>query len=216
MRKRAEEKARADEIGGRRPMSPEEAQRLLHELRVHQIELEMQNEELRRAQAELDASRERYFDLYDLAPVGYVSISEKGLILEANLAAATLLGVGKSELAKQPLTRFILSEDQDAYYRHWRRVLEEGTPQSRELRLLKHDGASFWALLEAATALDADGARVCRAVISDISKRKRAEERSLQLASIVDTSTDAIIGNAGRHYHQLEQGRRENIRLPRG
>ena len=65
--------------------TPEETQRMLHELRVHQIELEMQNEELRRAQVELDAARERYFDLYDLSPVGYVTVSETGLILEANL-----------------------------------------------------------------------------------------------------------------------------------
>ena len=79
---------------------------MLHDLRVHQIELEMQNEELRRTQADLEASRARYFDLYDLAPVGYFTISERGLILEANLTAATLLGVARGALIKQPLTRF--------------------------------------------------------------------------------------------------------------
>jgi len=79
---------------------------VLHDLRVHQIELEMQNEELRRTQADLEASRARYFDLYDLAPVGYFTISERGLILEANLTAATLLGVARGALIKQPLTRF--------------------------------------------------------------------------------------------------------------
>ena len=78
-------------------LSPEEIRKTIHELHVHQIELEMQNEELRRAQAELDAARSRYFDLYDLAPVGYCTISEKGLILEANLTAATMLGVAVTE-----------------------------------------------------------------------------------------------------------------------
>jgi PAS domain-containing protein len=73
-------------------VSLEDTERLLHELRVHQIELEMQNEELRQAQALLDTERARYFDLYDLAPVGYCTLSETGLILQSNLAAATLLG----------------------------------------------------------------------------------------------------------------------------
>jgi PAS domain-containing protein len=86
--------------------------------KVHQIELELQNEELRRAQAELDIARARYFDLYDLAPVGYCTISEQGLILEANLTVAALLGVARSELVKQPISRFILKKDEDIYYLH--------------------------------------------------------------------------------------------------
>ena len=98
LRRRAEEMAQ--EKGEQIPedldsLSPEETRQVLHELRVHQIELEMQNEELRRAQAELEASRARYFDLYDLAPVGYFTLSEQGLILEANLTAADSAGCGK-------------------------------------------------------------------------------------------------------------------------
>ena len=97
-------------------MSPEETRQMLHELRVHQIELEIQNEELRRAQTGLEAARARYFDLYDLAPVGYCAISEKGLILEANLTAATMLGMARDALVKQPFNRFILPEDNDSNY----------------------------------------------------------------------------------------------------
>ena len=133
LRRRAEESAREKAAGMRESIeapSPEEARRLLHELQVYKIELEMQNEELRRAQAELDASRERYFDLYDLAPVGYCTISEKGLILEANLTAATLLGLAKGALVKQPLTRFILPDDQDIYYLHHKKLFETGTPSA--------------------------------------------------------------------------------------
>ncbi len=107
-------------------MLPEATRQLLHELQVYQIELEIQNEELRRAQAELDAARAKYFDLYDLAPVGYCTLSEKGLILEANLTAAELMGVARSALVKQPLARFILSEDQDIYYRHRKQLFESG------------------------------------------------------------------------------------------
>ncbi len=142
---------------------------------VHQIELEMQNEELRRTQEELEASRARYFDLYDLAPVGYFTLSEQGLILEANLTAAKLLGVARGALVKQPLSRFILPEDQDIYYRHRKQLFETGAPQAWELRLVRKDAAPFWARVEATTAQDADGAAVCRAVVSDITERKRAE-----------------------------------------
>jgi PAS domain-containing protein len=97
-------------------LSLEEIRKTFHELQVHQIELEMQNEELHRTQVELDLSRARYFDLYDLAPVGYCALSAKGLIKEANLTAASLLGVARSALVKQPISRFIVKEDQDGYY----------------------------------------------------------------------------------------------------
>ena len=117
---------------------------MLHELRVHQIELEMQNEELRRAQAELGAARARYFDLYDLAPVGYVTVSEKGLILEANLTAATLLGVARGSLIKRPMSKFILKEDHDIYYLHRKKLFETREPQECELRMGKEDGTVFW------------------------------------------------------------------------
>jgi PAS domain S-box-containing protein len=157
-------------------LSPEDARRLLHELRVHQIELEMQNEELRRAQAELEASRARYFDLYDLAPVGYFTLSEQGLILEANLTAAKLLGVERQTLLKQPLTRFILPDDQDIYYRHRKQLFETGAPQVCEMRMLCADAAPFWARMDATAAQDADGSPVCRAVVSDVTEHTRAKE----------------------------------------
>ena len=169
----------------RRVLSPEETRRTLHELRVHQIELEMQNEELRRAQAELDAARARYFDLYDLAPVGYCTLCEKGLILEANLTAATLLGVARGALVKQPITRFILEEDQDIYYLHRKQLFETGEPQACELRMVKKDGAPFWAHLAATVAQDADGASVCRVVLSDITARKSEEDARALTARLI-------------------------------
>jgi PAS domain S-box-containing protein/putative nucleotidyltransferase with HDIG domain len=175
LRRRAEEKAKANESKTMETLSPEAARQVLHDLRVHQIELEMQNEELRRAQEALDASQARYFDLYDLAPIGYCILDQKGLILEANLTAATLLGVDRGVLIKQPLTRFILPEDQDIYYRHRKQLFERGAPQICEFRMLRANAAPFWARVEATAARAADGASVCRVVMSDITERKRAE-----------------------------------------
>ena len=136
----------------------------------------MQNVELRRTQEELEGSRGRYFDLYDLAPVGYFTLDEWGLIREANLTAAKLLGVARSALVKRPLSRFILPEDQDIHYRYYKQLMETGAPQAWELRLLRKDAGPFWARVEATTAQDADGASVCRAVVSDITESKRAEQ----------------------------------------
>jgi PAS domain S-box-containing protein len=184
LRLQAEEMVRARAAaspGSGEALSSEDAARVLHELRVHQIELEMQNEELRRAQLELDAVRERYFDLYDLAPVGYCTLSEPGLILEANLTAAKLLGVARGALVRQPLSRFVFPEDQDIHYRHFKQLLETGGPLAWELRLLRKDSAPFWARVEATVAQDDSGASVCRAVVSDIAERKLEEEKKAEL-----------------------------------
>jgi PAS domain S-box-containing protein len=161
-------------------MSPEETRQILHELLVHQIQLDMQNEELRQAQMELDAARERYFDLYDLAPVGYCTLSEQGLIMETNLTAANLLGVARGVLTKQPISRFILKADQDIYYLHRQQLFKVGEPQRCELRMVKKDGTVFWAHLTTTTAQDPNGAPVCRLVLSDITDRKKAEAALLK------------------------------------
>ena len=176
LRQRAEAQARAQEPAALAAQTPEEIQRVLHELRVHQIELEMQNEELRTAQAVTEAVRVRYFDLYDLAPVGYCTVSEKGLILEANLTAATLLNTARSALVTQPLTRLILKEDQDLFYRLHKQLLATGDAQECELRLVKPDGAFFWAHLTSTAAEAEDGAPVARMTFSDVSERMQAEE----------------------------------------
>ncbi|MBI5583289.1 MAG: PAS domain S-box protein [Deltaproteobacteria bacterium] len=157
-------------------LSPEAAHRLLHELRVHQVELEMQNEELRRVQEQLEVSRARYFDLYDLAPVGYVTLSEQGLILEANLTIITLLGVTKGALVKQPLTRFIDREDQDIHYRHRKQLLETGASQVYEVRMRRREAGLFWARLEAVAVQNAEGVFFHRVTVSDITPRIRAEQ----------------------------------------
>jgi PAS domain S-box-containing protein len=182
LRSRAEHRARetaADpRVAGR--LSSEES-RLVYDLQVHQIELEMQNEELRRTEAELETSRARYFDLYDLAPVGYLTINDAGLVVEANLTASTLLGVARGALVKQPMTRFLVAEDQDSYYLFRKRLFATGAPQGLDLRVQRQNGTQFWARVEATTAQDADGAtEVCRLVVSDITDQKRIEAERLR------------------------------------
>ncbi len=164
-------------------LSMDDVRRPLHELRVHQIELELQNEELRAAHDELEAVKARYYDLYNLAPVGYVALSETGLILEANLAAAALLGTDRDALVAQPLARFIHKADQDAYHLYHRQVFKTGTPLERELRLVQADEGYSWAYLASSLATEDNGKPVCRMVISDISQRKQAEE---QLQRVLD------------------------------
>ena len=157
-------------------LSLEEVEKVLHELQVHQIELELQNEELRRTQAELSAGRARYFDLYELAPVGYLTLNESGMIRQVNLSAANLLGVSRSALVQRPVSGFILPADQDIFYQTSKRLLVSGDPQACELRLLKSDMAPVWTHLAATLAQDAEGAPEIRLAVSDISERKHAEE----------------------------------------
>ena len=118
LRRRAEAIVRNFESDGSRDgkyLSPELLQKTLYELRVHQIELEMHNQEMRETQLSLDAEYERYFDLYGLAPVGYLTVSAKGLILQANLTAASLLGTARVALVNAPFSHFILKADQNNF-----------------------------------------------------------------------------------------------------
>ncbi len=162
-------------------MSYEEARHALHELRVHQFELETQNEALRRTQVELVASQARYFDLYNLTPVGYVTLGGNGLIIDANLTAAILLGMTRSTLVGQRLARFIHKEDQNVSSRSQKHLLETASSQACELRMIKQDGTEFFAGLLGTVDQDHSansaqpGEFVSRILISDISDRKRAE-----------------------------------------
>ena len=180
-------------------LSPDEIRKILYELHVRQIQLEMQNEELRRTQENLNESRERYFNLYNMAPVGYITLSEKGLILEANLTAASLLGVTRIALVKQPLNRFILDQDQDRYYLRQNRLFKLHEPQNYELRMLGKDGQVFWALLMATVMQNADvaqGVVACHLMLSDITERRQAEEKiqalnaELEKESMIDHLTN--------------------------
>ncbi|MDD2272128.1 MAG: PAS domain S-box protein [Desulfuromonadaceae bacterium] len=172
LRQLAEQKARLDEEAALKTLSIDDARLMFHELRVYQIELEMQNEELRRTQHELEVSRARYFDLYNLAPIGYLTLSEQGLILEVNLAAAGMLGVERIKILKKPISRFIYHADQDIYYLHRKKLFKANELQAWEMRLVRYDGSPFWARLQAAPAENKE----YWVTLVDITERKLVED----------------------------------------
>lgn len=147
---------------------------LAHELSVHQMELEMQNEELRRVQGELEEARAKYFDLYEFAPVGYCTLGENGRILEANLSLAGLLGTEKRHLLNKGFSNFVAPEFQDAFYFHCKSVAKSRLQQACELKLLKAGRDSFYAHLESLPIQNAvSGSCQIRLSIIDIDERKR-------------------------------------------
>ncbi|MRR53705.1 MAG: PAS domain S-box protein [Deltaproteobacteria bacterium] len=179
LRRHAEERLHKKVVSLIRPRSGEETQRLLHELEVHQIELEMQNEELRRSQEELVISRNKYAELYDFAPVGYFTFDTGGLIWEANLAGAQMLGIERRQLANKNLSSFISdAEGRKIFIRHLQSVLQRKGTQSCEIRLNAKDGTVIHGQLKSVT-LDTneskDGYILCSIV--DITERKLTEER---------------------------------------
>ena len=150
LRKRAEiaMRDRREEGEELSSLSPEAKDNLIHELQVHQIELKMQNDELRRIQVKLEKTRDKYSHLYDFSPVGYVTLTEKGIIEEANLSVSSLIGVDRSALIGKPFTGCVLRGDQDIFYKLRHRLLETEKSQTCELRLVKKNGDEFFANLE--------------------------------------------------------------------
>jgi PAS domain S-box-containing protein len=157
-------------------MSSQEIQKLLFEFQVHQIELELQNEELNRTHQELLASRDLYANLYNLSPVGYLTLNKDGVILQANLTATRLLNHPIEELINRKLAQYIDASDQDPYYLFLRRLATERTHQSLDVRL-KSDGSEI-------THVECQGKindinnndSEIWLTLNNITERKRAEE----------------------------------------
>lgn len=154
---------------------PEASQLLLHDLRVHQIELQMQNEELLRAQEDIASSLEAYRDLYDLAPIGYCSVDTAGVIIKANLRAAALFGVEPNDLSHQQLTRYIDPQDQDSYYLLRQQVQNSKASRSIELRLPKGARQAVWVQLTATAAIDKAGQSLLLIVLTDVTDRRLSQ-----------------------------------------
>ena len=154
---------------------PAAAQQALAQLHLHQIELEMQNQELRDARCALDIERERYFDLYELAPVSYFSVGKNGSILQANLTACTLFGRSRGKLLKQAFFRFLHKDDRYTFHNCVKQLESGSAVQSCELRLLGEAGLpDVWVQLLLGHGKAVDGTPVWRIAINDISERVRA------------------------------------------
>jgi two-component system, chemotaxis family, sensor kinase Cph1 len=155
---------------------------LIHELRVHKIELEIQNEELRKSQRKLEDYQRKYFDLYNFAPNGYFTLDNDGIISDVNLAGAALLGVGRRDLYNTAFIRYITPDNRNQFHHHLLE-LERDTDikHTTELKLLKIDNGSFYAHLESKNILDGDGNfKEFRIAVTDITAIKNTEKALME------------------------------------
>jgi PAS domain S-box-containing protein len=155
-------------------MGKTDLEALVHEVQGHQIELEIQNEELRLAQLELARSRDRYTFLYDFAPVGYITVNREGQILEANFTAATILGTEHQALLRDNLSNFLAHESQDSWYLHRQAVFSSETQQSCVLTMNSADGTARFVSLES-TALGSQPDGRCHIALIDVTERRGVE-----------------------------------------
>jgi PAS domain S-box-containing protein len=195
LRKRAEKNipGSADSTG---KMSAPEIQKLVHELHVHQIELEMQNEALRQSQAETAESQYKYSDLFDFAPAGYFTLDKKGRIIEANVTGASLLGAEKRSLAKQPFQRFITPGHFSIFQSHLQKAHESRSKQTCKLKLTGKDGSLFDALIDTIAVIDDEGKfDHYRSTVTDITEITRAEalrESEIKYRGLYESTQDGI------------------------
>jgi PAS domain S-box-containing protein len=180
-------------------MSVPEIQRLVHELQVHQIELEMQNEELRQMQLELQQARDRYADLYDFAPVGFLSLNTRGQILEANFPVCQLLGVDRKALLRQKFEKFVMATDQPILRQHLHHVEKGRTKEISDVIRLKHNASVCFVRLE---SLHEDSGiqsldNQFRIAVIDLTEQEQTKalqkEQAVWVNAMLDTAMDAII-----------------------
>ncbi|MFP4136637.1 MAG: PAS domain-containing protein, partial [Candidatus Acetothermia bacterium] len=186
LRQEAEEKLKdaIDSTGGVSNEDTPGIKGLLHELQVHQVELELQNEELRETRTRLRKMKEKYVDLYHSAPISYLTLNEEGEVLDANMTAAKKLQTRKEQLIGEDFYSYVAEEERDALYKHLRKVFKTENQRSCELKVAPGANGSapeevgesaeeeFHGLLESRVFENGEGEVVCRSALSDITERK--------------------------------------------
>jgi formate hydrogenlyase transcriptional activator len=210
LRRRAEERLKAKSTEAVLPRMDDEARRLLHELQVHQIELETQNEELRRAREELELSRNKYAELYDFAPLGYFVFDAAGIIREVNLTGAQLLGMERSLLANKPFAGFIAdAEGREILSNHLKMVLQRQVMLRCEMRLTINDGTEIYCRLQSIAVSVRDKPGYILTSIVDDTIRKQLEEElqksNDKLESIVNERTKELTSTNEQLLQEIDE-----------
>jgi two-component system cell cycle sensor histidine kinase/response regulator CckA len=193
LRRRAEarlsekQKSHRSQAGAER--TAHDTHRLVQELQIHQIELEMQNEQLEQARTETEAALELYTDLYEFAPSGYFTLDRDGTIRQANLTGSGLLGVDRSHLVNRNFQLFVAENSRPVFQAFAAKVFASHARETCEAMLLREGKPPFYARIE---AVSSDSGQESRAVVVDITERKRSEEKIQEQASLLELSQDAI------------------------
>lgn len=167
---------------------------LLHELLIHKVELEMQNEELRQSHHSMEENRDRYWHLYEFSPVAYITLSRENMINEINLTGCSMLGINRTNIIKHRFTNWIAPHEQDRWHRLFLNLMQQNIheKQSLEIEMLREDGTAFYAHLECVQLKTQDAPPSLRIALTDISKLKQSE-CELSIAAVVFESMESIM-----------------------
>ena len=176
------------------PKTTSDPQRMLHELQVHQVELELQNEELRKTRDEIEEGRDKYSDLYDFAPIGYLTLDREGTIAEANLAGASLLGGARAALVKQCFGAFVSPAGRSAFAAFLHRVFKSNAREDCDVRLLLHGAGLVDVRIR---AIVSSNGQACQLAVTDITEHKRAEDKlrcsEIRYRRLFETAHDGVL-----------------------